>query len=347
VTASVPGISSVSGALMHAEQPPEARGTGEFPEEGPLSKTVVSKDGRAQMRQHDSEEVIRPLAKRIVQPVLQQQQQPQQPQLKAQQQQMHRPAPTCTHVGLKARQQVFLKSCSPVQGVSFRDINASAAKFSLFDGSLGDEKQHQHVGPQRMASSPVEILHGRKNSPTLQYREMGVKRQQSGPSRGIDDDLLKLWDQSVKDATGGMQDRESRPRNPTEVSETPCSLNTTTTLGVAGSTLQTNVASNEVGTPECGSTRQKEVNENDAMSVSTRSCTDDGEVSTAKRCSAPSVIDRQEEQCAGALFFDLAADDLDDDEADFFPEHGGVYRMGRKSSTRKSMSVFLRGGRSG
>jgi hypothetical protein len=69
------------------------------------------------------------------------------------------------------------------------------------------------------------------------------------------------------------------------------------------------------------------------MSVSTCSCTEDGEASSAERCSAALVIDRQEEECTGPLFFDLAAHDLDEDEADFFPEYSGFDDMGRNSRT--------------
>jgi len=208
-------------------------------------------------------------------------------------------------------------------------------KWPLPVGSLQDEKEHPHVGPQRMANSAVEFLQGRMTLPKLQYREAVVNKQQSGPGRGIDDNLLKLWDQNLEDATGGMKVGEDRPRGTTGMSETPCPLHSTTFLGAVGSTPQTCAAKNVVQTPECGS--RKDVNEIDVMSVSTRSCTDDGEASSVKRPSALSVIDRQEEQCAGALFFDLAADDLDEDEAEFFPEYNGFDHRGRKSNTRKSM----------
>jgi len=226
-------------------------------------------------------------------------------------------------VGLETRQQVFLQSCRLVASNSVHDINACAVKRSLPDGSLQGEEEHQHVGPQRMASIPVQILQGRRTPPKLQYKEEYVKRQQSCPSRGIDINLWKLRDRNSRDATGVMKDGEDRPRSTKGMSETPCSLISTTSLGALGSTLETCVAK-VVETPERGSTRHKEVDDSDAMSVSTRSCTDNGEASTVKQCSAPSVIDRQEDQCARVLFFDLAADDLDEDEANFFPTIRGA-----------------------
>merc|ERR1712129_303396 len=259
---------------------------------------AVSKDGRLQMHLRDSKEVIR---QKIVQPrqatlgetILQPVlQQQQHPQLKLQRKQQMH-CPEPTNTG------------------------------------EGPESRH-HAFLQ--SCSPAEVLQGRMTSPKLQYREAGVKRQQSAPNRGIDH-LLKLWDQNLNDATRGMERWEDRPQSITGMSETPCSLNSSTFLGGVGSTAQTCAAKNMVETPECGTTRRKDFNESDVMSVSTRSCTDDGEASSVKRCSALSVLDMQEEECVGALFFDLAADDLDEDEADFFPAYGGLDHMGKKSNT--------------
>merc|ERR1712008_156158 len=89
-----------------------------------------------------------------------------------QQQQMHHPGPTPT---TPRTQHVFLQSCSPAGSNSFRsidDIDACDVNCQLPDGSLRDEKE-----------SPVEYLQGRITSPKLQYREAGVQRRQSGPSR--------------------------------------------------------------------------------------------------------------------------------------------------------------------
>lgn len=125
--------------------------------------------------------------------------------------------------GVEARRHVFLKSCSPVSTNAFGNINACTVRWQwpLLDGSLRDEKEHQHVGPHRMAISPVEFLQGRMTSPMLEYREAGVKRQQSSPNRSADDNLLKLWGQKLKDAAREVEGGEAR--STTGMSEIPYS----------------------------------------------------------------------------------------------------------------------------